>query len=242
MDDPKPAPGSLTLTGQQARHVTRVLRMKAGQALTVFDGVGNAFPATIEQVTGNKVELCVGNGEVLNRESALQLSLAMALVRGERMDLVIQKATELGATEIVPISCARSVVQLDSNRAVKRQQHWRRVAISACEQCGRNNLPVIQPVTDLSGWLGGLERIAPDELRVLADPKAGRQFDSEQAPIKRLKLLIGPEGGFTEAEVKLAEDNDFRPVIFGPRILRAETAAVSLLAVVQWQFGDLCRP
>ncbi|NNF52249.1 MAG: 16S rRNA (uracil(1498)-N(3))-methyltransferase [Gammaproteobacteria bacterium] len=239
VDQPQPGPGLVTLAGQQAKHVCRVLRMKAGQTLTVFDGTGNAYPATIERVAGDTVDLRLGSGTMIDRESTLKITLAMSLVRGERMDLIVQKATELGVSEIVPIQSTRSIVQLGRERAAKRQQHWRRIIISACEQCGRNRLPVIHPVTTYADWLRRIVKAEPGELRLLADPGIGRAFEHRETAVTRIQLLIGPEGGFTEAEIALATENDFRPVLLGPRTLRAETAAISMLSVMQWQMGDL---
>lgn len=241
LDDPQLKPGPAALSDQAAKHVARVLRMRAGQSLTVFNGLGPEYTAVIENCSGGRVELNIGDSVIVDRESPLQLTLAMAMARGERMDLVIQKATELGVSVVVPLQSARTVVQLAPERAAKRMQHWRRVAISACEQCGRNRLPVIQPVVSLSDWLQSMPPAAPGELRLLANPRAGKAFEADGASVSRLLLLTGPEGGFTDTESARAAECEFKSVVLGPRILRAETAAIAMLAVMQWQLGDLRR-
>ena len=239
LDDPELGPGPATLVDQAAKHVARVLRMKSGQSLTIFDGIGHEYLATIERCTGSRVDLNVGERVSVDRESPLRLTLAVAMARGERMDLVIQKATELGATEIVPLQSARTVVQLAPDRAAKRQKHWRHVAISACEQCGRNRLPTIHPVCSLSEWLQSMPGAGDGELRLIADPHGGHALELNGIQARQLRLLTGPEGGFTEAELAIAAGSGFQSVLLGPRILRAETAAIALLAVIQWQLGDL---
>ena len=239
VDDATLGSGSALLTGQAARHVSKVLRMTAGQSLTVFDGRGHEYPATIVRCTSSAVELKLGEATTAEKESPLRVTLAMALTRGERMDFAIQKATELGVSEIIPLQSSRSVVHLKAQRAEKRLLHWQRVAASACEQCGRNRLPLLNPVTDLADWLGGLEAPVSYERRLFADPQANPAFAADAATPGTVRLLIGAEGGFTQAEAGLARECGFEAIWLGPRILRAETAAIALLAVMQWQFGDL---
>lgn len=239
IENPGIESGETALLGQAAKHVVRVLRMKPGQSLVLFDGTGREYPATIVASTLDKVDLKVGSEARVNRESRLGTTLAVALARGERMDLIVQKATELGVNEIVPITSARTVVRLGPERAAKRRQHWRRVTISACEQCGRNRLPEIKPLVGLADWLQQLPDKDSDELRFVADPNDGRTLETQNKTVRSLKLLTGPEGGFTKAEACLAVEQGFASILIGPRILRAETAAIAMLAAMQWQYGDL---
>jgi 16S rRNA (uracil1498-N3)-methyltransferase len=225
------------LHGDAAAHLGRVLRLRAGASLTVFDGRGGEYPATIETIRRDEVRLAVGAHRAVERESSLEVTLAQGVSRGERMDWIIQKATELGVRRIVPVLTAHSVVQLDAEQAEKRARHWRGVAIAACEQCGRNRLPQIAAARALDTWLGEPEAAAGT--RLLLDPQATGGLADVGAPEGAATLLIGPEGGLSDAEQSLAREVGFLPVRLGPRILRTESAAVVALALVQQRWGDL---
>jgi len=228
----------LELPAVAALHLTKVLRAGSGDAFTLFGGDGCEYPATITAVRGARVSAVVGAGRAVDRESPLAVTLVQGVPRGERMDLIVQKATELGVRRIVPVLSQRSVVRLDGEKAHARAQHWRAVAISACEQCGRNRLPDIESPRPLLEVLGG----APGTgVRLLLDPDA--PASAAPAPLgavaEAAEVAVGPEGGFTPAELEAFALARYVPVRLGPRVLRAETAAIVALAWLQSRFGDL---
>jgi 16S rRNA (uracil1498-N3)-methyltransferase len=235
LDAPFEAGARVTLTGSAARHVTRVLRLRPGQALTLFNGRGGEYAATIEALHGERVAVAVGEPSAIERESPLTLTLAQGVSRGERMDLIVQKATELGASRIVPLLTERSVVRLSASQAARKLIHWRAIAVAACEQSGRNRLPQIAPPLPLADFLH-----QPPEAgaRLLLSPQAVARIQ-DVPPAPAATVLIGPEGGLTEAEQKTALAAGCTPVRLGPRILRTETAALAALTVLQLEFGDL---
>lgn len=231
--------GSAVLGGQSARHAGKVLRLQPGDPLTLFDGRGRVAAAVISHVKKDAVEVTVSRVWEASPESPLFITLAIALVRGEQMDLVVQKATELGVSRIQPVRSERSVLRLSAERAVRRLQHWRRVAGGACEQCGRNLLPEIGEVVELRQWLAALGPSPATDLRLLADLSAGTQTRLQTPAPRSVTLLVGPEGGFSEAEIALARECGFESIRFGPRVLRTATAAIAAVGILQWRFGDL---
>ncbi len=235
LDAPLEAGGRVTLSGSAARHLKRVLRLRPGQGLTLFNGSGGEYAATIEALHGEKVAVVVGGSRAIERESPLTLTLAQGVSRGERMDLIVQKATELGASRIVPLLTERSVVRLGALEGKRKLEHWRAIAIAACEQSGRNRVPQLVSPLPLADFL----RQPPEAgARLLLSPPAvGRIRDVP--PASAATVLIGPEGGLTEAEQETALAAGFTPVRLGPRILRTETAAFAALTVLQLEFGDL---
>jgi 16S rRNA (uracil1498-N3)-methyltransferase len=241
---PLPADATLELPSQAAQHVARVLRLAPGDALTLFDGLGGEWPATIRAVSGSAVRVATGARRALERESPLRITLLQALARGEKMDWVLQKATELGVARLQPVACERSVVQLDGGRADKRLAHWHGVVVAACEQCGRNRVPEVLPPLRLDAACAAVD--AP--LRLVLAPGAARPLGAAlraataPAGVPRppeVALLVGPEGGLAEAEVELARRAGFEAVALGPRVLRTETAAIAALALLQGLAGDL---
>jgi len=236
-----PAPLSantdVTLAGDQARYIGRVLRLKRGDEFTLFDGTGGEYPATVATVAKSQVQINVGTLNKRNAESPLAIHLLQGISRGERMDFVVQKATELGVRRITPVLTEFSVVKLDLKRAKKRAQHWSNIVISACEQCGRNILPVIDAPQPLRNWFG--ENLTSADPRILLRPDANAPLGSISKPQGVVTLLVGPEGGFSDAEYEQAEIAGFRGIGFGPRILRTETAAIAAIAVLQSLHGDL---
>jgi 16S rRNA (uracil1498-N3)-methyltransferase len=222
------------IDGNAANHITRVLRLRNGDELTVFDGRGGEYAARIDIIRKDTVLIDVRDHRALTRESPLHLTLAQGISRGERMDLVIQKATELGVTRIAPLLTERTVVKLDATQAERKLQHWQGILIAACEQCGRNTLPKLDEPTTLREFV----RNAPaTDTRVLLSPE-GTIRVRELAPVTNLTVLIGPEGGLTEDEQNAAVKAGFERVRLGPRILRTETAALAALATLQAQLGD----
>lgn len=233
--------GPVILKGQAARHVSKVLRRQPGDPLTLFDGAGRSGEAVIRRIQRDLIEVELLTLRREDTESPLRVLLAMAVVRADPMDLVIQKATELGVTTIQPVLTERSVVRLSRGRAEKRLAHWHRLAASACEQCGRNTLPgILQPLA-LTSWLGDLGAAGADEFRLLAHPSEPDGFALPTVPVAETIVLVGPEGGLSDEEIGLAKRVGFVGISLGPRVLRAETAAVALLSLVQWQLGDMGR-
>jgi 16S rRNA (uracil1498-N3)-methyltransferase len=227
----------LPLPAQAAEHVARVLRMNAGDALTVFNGDGYDYAATLVSVGKREVIIRIGTREEIANESPLQLTLAQGVARGEKMDLIVQKATELGVARIVPLFTERSEVKLDPARAEKRLQHWRAVAASACEQSGRVRVPEMIPAQPLQTWL---ESLADDGAQRLALLPAGTHKARDVRFDKAGGLLVvGPEGGLGDRDVAALREASFRGLQLGPRILRTETAGLAALAALQALHGDL---
>lgn len=224
--------GEHVLPEQTAHYVTRVLRMDAGAELQLFDGSGQEFAATLVQSSKKSATVQVTEQLEGLAESPLRIHLGQAVSKGDRMDWAIQKATELGVTEITPLLTEHGEVRLNEERAQKRQEHWQQVAISACEQSGRSHVPVIHPIQKLNTWM-----TQPHEgLKLVLHPYA--KALSEYAPTQQLTVLIGPEGGLSENEVEAALTQGFNAVSLGPRILRTETAPVAVLAIAQHLWGD----
>lgn len=225
---------TLTLTDRQAHYVARVLRMGSGRPLTVFNGEGGEFSAHILDVDKKAVTLEIGEHLAENRQSPLEIELAIGLSRGERWDLVLQKATELGVTRLVPLVTERTEVKLKGERLGKKQAHWQQICISACEQCQRNILPQLDSVCTLDDYL---PRARGAEKYVLHH-RDSRHLDASAAPAS-VSLLIGPEGGLSDTEIEAARRAGFSPLTLGPRVLRTETAPIVALSVVQHLWGDL---
>ena len=224
------------LPEQAGLHLTRVLRLDMGAAVTLFDGTGGEYEGTLER-DGKKIWARVGAHTPIERESPLTVTLIQGVARGERMDLIVQKATELGVTRIMPVSTERSVVRVDPRQRDRKHEHWQAIAISACEQCGRNRVPQIAAPAGLEASLrtlpaGGIRFVLAAEGRETVVSLAAR---ARGAP---LVLLIGPEGGLADAEQQLALAQGFVACRLGPRILRTETAGLAALATLQSIAGD----
>ncbi|MGB6605959.1 MAG: 16S rRNA (uracil(1498)-N(3))-methyltransferase [Steroidobacteraceae bacterium] len=230
-------PGTrVTLEGNAAGHLRRVLRLRVGAALMVFNGRGGEYSASIDKAHGGSVTVAIGEAHAIERESPLELTLAQGISRGERMDLIVQKATELGVAHLVPLLTERSVVQLDAQHAQRKVNHWRAVAVGACEQCGRNRLPEISAPIALRDHL---RTAGAADLRLMFAPDAPQRVGEVARAAGRVSVLVGPEGGLTDAEQQAAMAAGFRAVLAGPRVLRTETAAIVALTLLQHEFGDL---
>lgn len=229
----------VTLSESAARHAVRVLRLREGDALILFDGRGGEYPARIARAGRDDVLVELLAWHDSECESPLVITLVQALQAGEKMDLTVQKAVELGATRIVPVTSQRSVVRLEGERARRRVEHWRAVAASACEQCGRNRIPAISELEGLRQWLARPADGAV--LRLLLDPRSTSTLQTLPRPVggQCVELLIGPEGGLTPEEDALAVAAGFVGVRLGPRVLRTETAGLAALAAIQCLWGDL---
>jgi 16S rRNA (uracil1498-N3)-methyltransferase len=224
-----------TLDAAASRHVSRVLRMQAGEQLTLFDGEGGEYRAAIRSLERDAVRVRIEAFEPTERESALRIGLAQVISAGELMDLTVQKAVELGAVWIQPLLARRSKVRLEGDRAQRRVQHWQRVAIAACEQCGRNRLPPVHPVLALADWLGTR---ASTQRGILLDPASSLRL-SQAGPMEgEIALLAGAESGLSEEENAMARYMGFVAVSLGPRVLRTETAGLAALAAMQALSGD----
>lgn len=233
--EPLPHTGgtALTLRGPVAQHM-QVLRLAAGDALALFDGLGGECAATLVQLGKREAVVEIVAHHAIERESPLSITLVQALATGDKMDAIVQKAVELGATAVQPISTLRATVKLSAERAAQRQEHWQAVAIAACEQCGRNRIPTIHPVLTFERWLSG----SAHGQRALLHPDGGATIQSLQ-PNAPIELAIGPEGGFASEEIESARRAGCMILTAGPRVFRTETAGMALLAALNAQAGDL---
>ncbi|MDY6944357.1 MAG: 16S rRNA (uracil(1498)-N(3))-methyltransferase [Pseudomonadota bacterium] len=217
-------------------HVARVLRMREGAPLSVFDGSGSEFRAEITKVAGDTVTVLLGDATPGTAESPLKITLVQGVSRSERMDWTLQKATELGVAAIAPVLSARSVVRLDEKQAAKKREHWRGIVIGACEQSGRAKVPAVAAPLTLREYLASVRK---DGLRLVLSPSAPASLVGLSSMPSKAELLIGPEGGLDDDELHAAQKAGFMPVRLGPRVLRTETAAVVALSVLQGLWGDL---
>jgi 16S rRNA (uracil1498-N3)-methyltransferase len=249
------AGSSIDLPPDTASHLAKVLRARAGDELILFNGDGREYSGAIEAVRGSRVAASVGDSRQVARESPLPITLVQCVPRGDRMDFIVQKATELGVARIVPVLSQRSVVRLDKAQAESKAVHWRAVAVSACEQCGRNRLPVIEAAQPLLNYLGesvpgaGLRLVlepesaplalAPLTFAPLAPASANGPAGASGLEVVDAEIAIGPEGGFAPDELEAFRVAEFSPVGLGPRILRTETAAIAALVWLQVRFGDM---
>ena len=237
LDAPLAVGARLALPDAAARHVSQVLRLRVGQALILFDGRGLQASAVMVEVQRRSVMVEIESTALIDRESPLAITLVQAVSKGERMDWAIQKAVELGVHQIVPLVCERSVVKLSDERWQKKQAHWQGVIVSACEQCGRNRLPDLATAVDFRSYLAE----ACDASRWILAPGEQAGWPA-QRPEFPLQIMVGPEGGFSDAEIAAAIKAGVQPVAMGPRVLRTETAAVAALSAIHASWGDWRRP
>jgi 16S rRNA (uracil1498-N3)-methyltransferase len=231
------APGArVRLPHDAAAHVTRVLRLRAGDALTLFNGDGADYPARISALVRGAVEAEVTGRADARAESPLPVTLVQGIARAERMDLVLQKATELGVAAVVPVAAARSVVRLDAGSRGRKLEHWRGIAIAACEQCGRARVPEVATPRTLGEFLA---KPARARMRILLAPGADLSLGTAARGAESVELLVGPEGGLEDGERRAALAAGFLACRLGPRVLRSETAAIAAIAVLQAAAGDL---
>jgi len=224
----------IQLEAGPSQHIARVLRMRAGDTLVLFNGSGGQYSADISAIDKKNVWVNTGALQQRDVESSLHIHLGIAVSRGDRMDWVVQKATELGVSSLTPLFTERNGVRLAGDRADKKHRHWRQIAISACEQCGRNQLPAIQPALDLGQWLVATDAERKFVLHHRAE-SAGGVTDKPDS----IALLVGPEGGLSAAEIAAAEQAGYQSLRLGPRILRTETAPLAAIAILQARWGDM---
>ncbi|WP_189408018.1 16S rRNA (uracil(1498)-N(3))-methyltransferase [Alteromonas halophila] len=223
------------LEDSAAHHVATVLRLKPGHPIVLFNGDGNEYSANIVDVERRRVTVEADACLSLNKESPLPLHLGQGVSKGDRMDTVLQKSVELGVSEITPLITQRCAVKLDEKRWQKKRSQWQKIIISACEQCGRNRLPVLHPPIALNQWFAESTHATRLVLSPTAETSAARQPYNTHG----YRLLIGPEGGLTESEIHQASEAGFQSVSLGPRVLRTETAAITTISILQAQHGDL---
>lgn len=235
------------LEGNAAHHLITVLRCKAGDEITLFDGRNTEYQTVVDKIDKKKLWLTFINKKIVDRESPLSIRLIQGISKGDRMDWVVQKSVELGISRISPIFTQHGAVKLDTDRMLKKQAHWQNIAISACEQCGRNRIPMIDPIRHFSDVIESEQNIAdirwilhPENLTPDMPPLEYPPFEEGGAGgnFKSFQLLVGPEGGFSEQEVSQAHSSGYTAMRLGPRILRTETAAIAAICALQTQFGD----
>jgi 16S rRNA (uracil1498-N3)-methyltransferase len=225
----------IKLSQDAANHLSKVLRLKQGHPLVLFNGDGHDYPAQLLRIDKRDVIVKVDAKLSIQVESPLSIHLAQGVSKGDRMDFAIQKAVELGVTEITPIITEFCVVKLSEDRWEKKQNQWQKIVIGACEQCGRNTVPTVHYPIKLQDWLAQ----STQQLRLILTPEADKSMQQLSKPVQGVRLLIGPEGGLSDKEVYQARESGYEQVILGPRVLRTETAALASIAVLQGLFGDL---
>jgi 16S rRNA (uracil1498-N3)-methyltransferase len=232
--DARLGPGAqLSLAPDAAQHVARALRLKAGDELTLFDGRGGEYEASILRIDHGRVDVKLAGFRDVEREAPFRVGLVQGLPEADKMDWIIEKAVELGVSWIQPIVCDRSVVRLSGERAERRELHWKRVAIAACEQSGRNTLAEVRPTLSFQAWMS-----APSEVRRWMLVPAAEPLAAQAPPDDPVEILVGPEGGLSEREDDIARGRGCVPVALGPRILRTETAPIAAVAAMHALWGD----
>jgi 16S rRNA (uracil1498-N3)-methyltransferase len=228
----------LMLPDKAAHHARDVLRLACGDEVTLLNGLGGEYRARLAAVTRRGVEVEVLEFRQREAEATYPVTIAQSLAGGDKMDWVVEKAVELGASAIVPLAASRSVLRLPPERAAKRLEHWRAIAQAACEQCGRNRIPDIAPVSPIDHWLAGMRD--KEGLKLMLSPVHAARFSSLPPPAigTPVTLLIGPEAGLSDTEERLAQSVGFQPVLLGPRVMRTETAALAALAAIHARWGD----
>lgn len=225
----------ILLTESTSHYISKVLRIRVGQDICLFNGVGGYYEAEILSIGKRTVEVKVKEYHDEEKESILEINLGQAISRSQHMDYTIQKAVELGVWKIVPLISEHSNVRLDEGRTDKRIKHWRGIIIDACEQCGRNRLPVLSDPISFQDWVDQDD----SDLKVVFDPSAQAGLSSIGQPVKVISLLSGPEGGFSSAEIDYATTRGYKTLMLGPRVLRTETAAVAAISASQTLWGDM---
>ncbi|QNP20823.1 16S rRNA (uracil(1498)-N(3))-methyltransferase [Providencia rettgeri] len=226
---------TISLGDDAANHVGRVLRMTAGQKLELFDGSNQTFSAEITEATKKNVFVHIENSQIDDRESPLDLHLGQVMSRGEKMEFTIQKSVELGVNTITPLLSERCGIRLDGERLEKKLLQWQKIAIAACEQCGRNRIPEIRPVQPLEAWCAEND----GAFKVNLHPRATESINTLPTELKKVRLLIGPEGGLSADEIAMTANYQFTDILLGPRVLRTETTALTAITALQVRLGDL---
>ncbi|RZZ90856.1 16S rRNA (uracil(1498)-N(3))-methyltransferase [Pseudoxanthomonas winnipegensis] len=232
------APGhEVALPEDAAAHLARVLRLREGDACVLFNGDGHDYPARLVSLDKRQVRARIEAAQPLQNESPLRIVLLQGIARGEKMDLILQKATELGVARILPVDSERSEVKLSGERLHKRLAHWQGVVVAACEQSGRARVP---EVASPQALIAAAAALPDDTLRLLLDPQGAHALSTLQAPAsQRVVIAIGPEGGWSPRDRQALEAAGFQGLRLGPRVLRTETAGLAAIAALQARLGDL---
>ena len=228
---------SVTLTNGTATHVGKSLRLVENDELRLFNGDGHDYQGHITQARHNKIIITIDGCLYTATESPLPITLLQGICRNPRMDILVQKSTELGVHRIVPVNCHRSVVRIEAERVARKTAHWQKIAISACEQCGRAQIPAID--APCKPAFAFAQHVPTDATKLLLDPTGTHTIETELNPDKPVALFVGPEGGLTEEEIVTAANAGFRRIRLGPRVLRTETAPITALSIIQFLIGDL---
>lgn len=235
---PLPDAGGIHLLPEAlAHHAVRTLRLQDGQPIVLFDGAGGEFPGTLARTHGQQWQAELHARQPIERELPFQLIVVQALASADKMDWIVRKCTELGAAAIVPLQASRSVLRLHGARLEKRLAHWRQIAIAACEQCGRNRVPEIAPLTTLDEFLAAHAK-ARKWICALDEDSVRLSRQPAPVPDETVHLLIGPEGGWSPEEYAQCRHMHCQPITLGSRILRTETAAIAALAAAAALWGD----
>lgn len=237
IDIPLAANQIISISGEPLNYLANVLRLKVGAEVSIFNGQGGEFAATISELSKREAQLLLGDFQDNNNESPLEITLVQGISRGERMDFTLQKATELGITRIIPLFTERCTVNLKGERLEKRIKHWQGIVRSACEQSGRNSIPQMEPAQYFDEFIQNSNQ--PEHSYLLLDPESTQSLTAITTAPTAVTLLIGTEGGFSSRERKLAYANAYQGVQLGPRILRTETAAIAAISAMQVLWGDL---
>ncbi|MGK0499395.1 MAG: 16S rRNA (uracil1498-N3)-methyltransferase [Oceanicoccus sp.] len=232
-DQPLSEQAQLTLNEATSHYLSKVLRLQEKAALILFNGQGGQFEATINSISKKQLTVDIGAYQRCDAESPLAIHLGIAVSKGDRMDMIMQKATELGVSSITPLSSERTEVKLKGERLEKKLQHWQKIVINACEQSGRDRVPPVKSLQPLTQWINDVHA---DEKLVLHH-RAAQQLQADQQ-VSSVALLIGPEGGLSETEISSAESNNFNALKLGPRVLRTETAPLAAVTLLQYVWGD----
>ncbi|GGZ08066.1 16S rRNA (uracil(1498)-N(3))-methyltransferase [Shewanella fodinae] len=225
----------LQLDEEAAAHIGRVLRMSRGEEICLFNGDGKDYLAQIQQADKKSVTVTILSAQANATESPLQIHLGQVISRGDRMDFTLQKSVELGVNIITPLFSERCGVKLTGERLEKKIQQWQKIVISACEQCGRSEIPLVRPAMELTDWCTEND----DALKLNLHPRASHGINGLTLLNHKIRLLIGPEGGLSAQEIAMTEQQNFTEVLLGPRVLRTETAAMTAITALQLRFGDL---
>lgn len=227
--------GDLELSGDAAGHIGRVLRMQPEQEICLFDNSGYEFTARITESNKKSVRVRITEKKEKSLESPLDIHLGQVISRGDKMEFTIQKSVELGVNTITPLVSERCGVKLNQERFAKKLAQWQKIAIGACEQCGRNRVPLIRPVMSLEDWC----KEEDNALKLNLHPRARYSINTLPDSLKKVRLLIGPEGGLSQAEIDNTRTMGFEEILLGPRVLRTETTAMTAITALQVRFGDL---
>ena len=220
---------------KQTHYLKHVLRLKKEEKITIFNGTGCEFIALIIQIKRSEITLKPVKKIYRNVESPLYIHLAQGISRNDRMDFVVQKSTELGIKRITPLLTEFSFVKLNAEAFRKKKEHWEKISQSACEQCGRNEIPLIENPTTIKSFFNN---ISNENSLLLLEPESKRTLEKIEKPKKGIDLLIGPEGGFSKKEIQSAREFGFTGISLGPRILRTETASLAAISIIQAKWGD----